>query len=219
MRKPAIRYILFDVDDTLYPRSSGVLKMIDARIEEFLRRRFTLDDERLREMRLGYLREHGTTLRGLMLEAEVDPQEYLVFIHDVPLESRVHGNPELDRLLSAISVGKAVLTNSPREHAARVLHAVGVDQYFEHIFGIRAPDYIGKPDARAYEYALNTLKVGAEECLFVDDSPFNMRGAQRLGMHTVQVGEGAGVIEGDYLIEGIAELERVLADFRLLPPD
>ena len=219
MSQPAIRYILFDVDDTLYPSSSGVLKLVDARIEEFLRRRFPLGDEKLREMRLGYWQEYGTTLRGLMLEEEMDPEEYLVFIHDVPLESRVLGNPELDRLLGEIAVGKAVLTNSSREHAARVLRAVGVDQHFGHIFGIRASDYIGKPDARAYEHALNTLKVGAHECLFVDDSPSNMRGARNLGIHTVQIGEGAGTVEGDYLIDEIAELKDVLADFQLLSPE
>lgn len=213
MSKKHVRHILFDIDDTLYPKSSGVLQLIDARIEEYLRRRFTLGDTELREMRLGYWRRYGTTLRGLMIEDRVDPEDYLAYIHNVPLESLVRPNQRLDLLLDRVPAAKAVLTNSTSEHAMRVLRAVGVHRHFGPIFDIRTVGYVGKPDARAYQSALDALGAVAHECLFVDDSPANVRAASELGIHAVQIAGDGNAVEGDYVIHEIADLQDVLAVF------
>jgi len=42
-----------------------------------------------------------------------------------------------------------------------------------------------KPDPRAYAIITDSLKVSAEECVFVDDQLRNIKGAQAVGMHTV----------------------------------
>lgn len=43
-----------------------------------------------------------------------------------------------------------------------------------------------KPDREIYENCLGMLKLPPEECLFVDDSEENVKGAQKLGMPVIQ---------------------------------
>lgn len=55
---------------------------------------------------------------------------------------------------------------------------------FEHVFlshemGLR------KPDAAAFEHALNTMGVQAAETVFIDDLPDNIEAAARLGFKTI----------------------------------
>ena len=42
-----------------------------------------------------------------------------------------------------------------------------------------------KPDPRAYLLCLDELRLGAGQCVFVDDQLRNIRGAQRVGLSTV----------------------------------
>lgn len=42
-----------------------------------------------------------------------------------------------------------------------------------------------KPDSRAFEAVLDKLGAEAQECLFIDDSPVNIAGAQKLGFNTI----------------------------------
>ena len=41
-----------------------------------------------------------------------------------------------------------------------------------------------KPDPRIYHLVLDRLGLPAEQCLFVDDQPGNIEGAQAVGMQT-----------------------------------
>lgn len=54
------------------------------------------------------------------------------------------------------------------------------------------PLHLIKPDTRIFRYLLDTYGLSAEECLFIDDSPKNIAGAESLGIHT-------------YLFDGDAE--------------
>ncbi len=44
---------------------------------------------------------------------------------------------------------------------------------------------INKPDRRIFEYCLDSLEVSAHDCLFVDDSEKNVRGAKNSGMNVI----------------------------------
>jgi len=211
-----VRFLLFDVDDTLYHRDSGVLQRVDARIEEYLRRHFPLPKAELRRMRTAYWQKYGTTLGGLVAEHRVDADEYLAFIHDVPVESLLQEDPGLDALLAAISPLKVVFTNSCREHALRVLRALGIERHFSRIWGIREMDFTGKPDPQAYLGLLAALGAEAGECVFIDDSEANLRTANELGIRTVQIGADGDGATGAYVIEEIGMLRHVAADLGLL---
>jgi putative hydrolase of the HAD superfamily len=46
-------------------------------------------------------------------------------------------------------------------------------------------EHVLKPDPRIYELATDRLGIDASECLFVDDQPGNITGAEAVGMATV----------------------------------
>jgi putative hydrolase of the HAD superfamily len=60
-----IRAMLFDLDNTLYPASSGVMQSIDQRIGEYVQQRLGLPEVEAAKIRHYYYTTYGTTLRGL----------------------------------------------------------------------------------------------------------------------------------------------------------
>ena len=220
MPRSTIRYVLFDLDNTLYPRSSGVLQRIDQRIEAFLRERFPLPDDELREMRRGYWRKYGTTLGGLVAEHGLAPEEYLSYIHDVPIEEMLQPDPALDRLLAEIPAPKGVFTNSIRSHAERVLRALGVTRHFGPIFDLEFMGLETKPQPNAFRAVLGALDLPPATCLFVDDTANNVRTARQLGLRTVQVldggDDGNATLEGEFVIPRTHLLGEILMYFHFV---
>jgi putative hydrolase of the HAD superfamily len=53
--------------------------------------------------------------------------------------------------------------------------------YLSHEMGFR------KPDAEAYEYVLRDAGINAAETLFIDDLEENIKGAEKVGLHTFQL--------------------------------
>ena len=73
---------VFDLDNTLYPQTADLWPKIDARITLFMMRLFGLDALSLRALQKHYYHRYGTTLRGLMLEHQIDAEAFLSFVHD-----------------------------------------------------------------------------------------------------------------------------------------
>src|SRR5204863_3332672 len=90
----AIDFWVFDLDNTLYPASSGLFRQIDERMRAFVRARFGVNDGEAHAIQKGYYRSYGTTLNGLMHEHGVDPHEFLGFVHDIDV-SPLAPNPRL----------------------------------------------------------------------------------------------------------------------------
>lgn len=203
------KYILFDLDDTLYPRSSGLMDTVGNRIRQFIMDTLALDAEQAAALQKRYYQVYGTTLRGLQTEYGIDPEAYLAYVHDIPLDEYLHPDPGLDRLLSGITLTKVVVTNGSAEHARRVLAYLGIAHHFETILDIRSFNYYCKPDPHAYQRILELLHAEPQECILVDDSPRNLIPAKRLGMTTVLM-DGEAQEGVDYAVASLADLRRVL---------
>jgi putative hydrolase of the HAD superfamily len=185
-----MRVILFDLDNTIYPLDSGVMELISQRITRFMEEQMGLPPDEVARLRHDYWLQYGTTLRGLQIHHGVDPDEYLAYVHDIPLEEHLRPDPELDRMLTQLAPDKVIFTNATTEHARRVLRALGVERHFSRVFDIRFLDYCNKPDEDAYRRVLDELNVAAGQCLLVEDSARNIGPARALGMKTVLVGAG-----------------------------
>ena len=112
--------IFFDLDETLYPSSSGLWLAIRERINAFMHERMGFPPEQIEALREEYFREYGTTLRGLQANYSVDMDEYLAFVHDLPLEAHLHPDPELRGVIEALPARKFIFTNADCAHANRV---------------------------------------------------------------------------------------------------
>ena len=179
-------YLLFDLDETLYPSSCGLMQAVSERMTEFVAGYLKVGEGEAARIRRRLRREHGTTLTGLIREYGLDvAEQYLAYTHDVPVESYLSEDPQLAAALAALPQSKSVLTNSPMEHAERVLARLGVRRFFQRIFDLRCNGYTGKPDEGVYSRALAEVGRSAPEVMLVDNhldylDPFRALGGQVL---------------------------------------
>jgi putative hydrolase of the HAD superfamily len=210
-----IRILLFDLDDTLYPEHTGVMEQVRLLMLRYLQERFHLSLEEANALRRHYFQTYGTTLRGLQIHHQIDPEKYLHHVHNIPLHEFLRPNPELDGVLGSLPQQKVIFTNASREHAERVLALLGVRQHFGRIIDVRDLNYESKPEPSAYQRICELLDARPEECLIVEDIIRNLRPAKALGMTTVLVGDCTIVADNDgadYIIPRIEEIGRVLAE-------
>jgi len=186
-----LRYLLLDLDDTLYSESFGLERAVLARINEYALRLTGLPREDFMEERKRRMPDFGTTLEWLMADyGFADAEDYFAFVHPEGEEGPLRPDPELASTLDAIKLPKAIFTNSPREHAERILARLGVADRFEAIYDIRFNGLHGKPDREAIGRVCSACGVKPVEALFVDDSPKYVRGFIDSGGHGVLRDEG-----------------------------
>jgi len=210
-----LKCILFDLDNTLYPKSLGIFDMVVERIRHYMEKRMGFEKNLARELRQEYVRKYGSTLRGLMIHQNINPEEYLEYVHDVGVEEKVSTNPALSELLQAIPIDKAIFTSGHRPHALKVLSCLGVKQYFPRIFDITFTHYIPKPNREPYRQVLDSLGITGEKCMMIEDLPANLKPAKEMGMTTVLVDQDLSSIQEmdgfvDHEIADILELKRLL---------
>jgi len=209
--KNPFQYLVFDLDETLYLRRTGLMDEIGRRILLYMMTHLSLSSGQAAELRRQFNAQYGTVLRGLQVEYNVDADDYLRFVHHVPLENYLVPDPALDAMLSRIPLGKAIFTNADRAHAHRVTDCLGVAHHFPVVVDIRAVDFCCKPDLQAYHRLLDILGVPGEARILVEDSARNLRPARELFGMTTVILDGA-IAEGvDYAIGDLLELEALVA--------
>lgn len=215
MTQPGIRYALFDLDDTIYPRSSGVMGVVSQRIDGFMACRLGMDEGLIRRLRQRYWQQYGTTMRGLLKEYQIDAEDYLSYVHDFTVDDLLARNERLDRVLAGLAWHKVIFTNAPAQHAQQVLEALDVAHHFERIFDVRDTGFVGKPDPRAFHCVLAALGVRGDACIALDDSIPNLRTAKSLDMVAVLVGSAQRVDGVDFAIDTIEEVSEVARDLAI----
>jgi putative hydrolase of the HAD superfamily len=178
----------FDLDDTLYPPSTGVWTLIRQRIDLFIHEKFNLPWEEVTVLRRSLFEEFGTTMRGLQQKYQIDEQEYLAFVHDVPVERLLQPDPVLHQLLKRYPQRKVIFTNADANHARRVLKALTLEDLFDLIIDISTLSPSCKPQMLAFQTALQIAGVtNPEQCILIDDQITNVTAGRRFGMNTVLV--------------------------------
>ncbi len=207
-----LRYLLFDLDETLYTDTSGLFQEVGARIEAWLARTLHLSPEEARALRRRHFQTYGSTMMGLLHEHPgVDIEDYLEAVHRVPVEQYLVPTPELDAMLNRLPLTKVIFTNSTVAWTERVLQALGVRHHFARIIDVHAVAFHGKPAPVAFRRALALLGASGPECIFVDDQARNLRVAATFGIHTILVRAGAQVEEGiEAAVARIVEIEPVV---------
>lgn len=213
----SITYLLFDLDETLYPSSSGMVGEISRRMTTYVSRYLKLDEDRAARLRRELSQKHGTTLTGLMTEHSfTDPEAYLKFAHPTDVDRYLHKDPELASALSSIALPKSILTNAPQEHALRILEYLEISHLFERIFDIRINDFRGKPAKEVYHHVLTELGRKASEVLFIDNRIDYLLSFQEIGGKILWVAEADPKLsppDGLARIAHIKELPKFLRNF------
>ncbi len=201
--------IFFDLDSTLYPDSNGLWAAIRRRIDLYMHAILGMPFAEISRLRHSYFMEYGTTLKGLQATREIDPVEYLNFVHDLPLGDYLQRDPQLREMISSIPAARWIFTNADRDHAKRVLETLGIADCFAGMVDVWALAPYCKPQAEAYQRALALAGVpepGA--CAFLDDSPSNIAAAHELGIYSILVNKNGDAANANRKINTIHELRQ-----------
>ena len=207
-------YLLCDLDETLYPSSCGLMQAVSARMSAFVAEYLRVDREEAARIRTRLRVTYGTTLTGLMREYGLQvAEQYRAYTHDVPVADFLADDPRLSEALASIPQPKSVLTNSPLEHAERVLKRLGIRGRFERVFDLRFNGFIGKPDPAVYNRALGVLDRRAAEVLLVDNHLDYLAPFRAMGGHVLLIDEGGdgAALDGVPTLGDIKELPAYLA--------
>ena len=185
-----IRDWIFDLDNCLYPASTGLFSLIDERMGAYIQRLLDCSPEEARRVQKSHFHEHGTTLAGLMKEHNVDPHHFLENVHDIALD-RVECDERLVRLLPMLPGRRFVFTNGDEPYARRVLEKIGIGEHFDELHDIHASSYRPKPDPYGYALLCERFGIDPEHALLADDMVQNLAPAKVLGMTTIWVDNGS----------------------------
>lgn len=123
---------------------------------------------------------------GAGLEPLLDHKPELHRFREIYFEALHPNEPmiELMRELKASGKRMAMLTNNVKEWEPMWRSMLPVDEIFEIVVD---SGFVGcrKPEPQIYDLTLERLGLPAEACLFIDDLPHNVEGAQKAGMTAV----------------------------------
>lgn len=194
---------VFDLDNTLYPHHLNLWQQVDERIRLYIERLLNLSKDDAFRMQKDYYRRYGTTLRGLMLEHGLAPDDFLDFVHEID-HSPLEPNPQLGAAIERLPGRKLILTNGTRKHADAVMQRLAIHEHFDDVFDIVAAELEPKPSPQTYERFLALHGVDPKQAAMFEDLARNLATPHALGMTTVLViPEGTReVLREDWELEG-----------------
>lgn len=203
--------LFFDLDATLYPPSNGLWDEIRNRIFQYMDDVIGLPPEDIPAIRERFLKRYGSTLEGLRIHHGIDPDGYLSYVHNIPLENYLSQDPDLNALLSELPQDLWVFTNADQRHAEAVLAALGIQDHFTGIVDLLAMDFAIKPRPEAYQIAQELAgEKNPARCILFDDLVPNLQGAKKHGFTTVLVGENEHAESADFHLPTIHKMREVL---------
>jgi putative hydrolase of the HAD superfamily len=177
---------VFDLDNTLYPHHLNLWQQVDGRIRDFVADFLKVTHDEAFRLQKDYYRRYGSTLRGLMMEHGLAPDEFLDYVHKID-HSPLKPDPTLGAAIEKLPGRKLVLTNGSRAHAGAVMARLEIHQHFEDVFDIAAADFEPKPLPQVYDRFLARHDVDPAKAAMFEDLARNLEVPHALGMTTVLV--------------------------------
>ncbi|MEW6295621.1 MAG: pyrimidine 5'-nucleotidase [Candidatus Diapherotrites archaeon] len=201
--------IVFDLDETLYPKGIGLLGKINERIVVYIQGKLNCPKEEAEKARVQLYQEYGSTVTGLMKKNLVDPLDYFSFITniDIDVNKLLHENLELKRILDSIECRKYIFTNAIESHAFNVINALGLKGCFDGVYGQEFLEFGGKQNHSSFKKFISATGIEPEKSAMVDDEKKSLVIAKDFGMKTVFVGGKAE--EFDFCINRIEGIKEV----------
>lgn len=210
----SIDTIFFDLDATLYPESNGLWPAIRVKIDQYMSEKMNIPTTDIPNLREKYYIRYGTTLRGLQNHYGIEAQEYLNFVHDLPLHEFLEPDLLLREMLLSIPKRRWIFTNSDRSHAERVMSILGIEDCFEGIVDVYTMEPYCKPKQESYKFALEFAGItDPQTCALLDDSTRNLAPAKEMGFFTILVGKNGTHPTADRTLHDIHDLPKVAPEF------
>tara|TARA_B100000035_G_scaffold21242_1_gene16821 strand:+ start:543 stop:1211 length:669 start_codon:yes stop_codon:yes gene_type:complete len=177
---------IFDLDNTIYDPKSKIFDQIDLRMKKFISSRLNISQEKAFKIQKKFYKEYGTTLSGLMKHYQIQPKEFLKFVHDVDL-SKLKKCSTLFNEIKQLPGRKIIYTNGDQDYAKKVLNSLGIESLFEYILDITKSKYIPKPSIEPLITYLKKNKIKTQTCVYFEDLEKNLENAHKYGITTVHI--------------------------------
>uniref|UniRef100_A0A0D3ECS8 Uncharacterized protein n=1 Tax=Brassica oleracea var. oleracea TaxID=109376 RepID=A0A0D3ECS8_BRAOL len=232
MFEPKYDCLLFDIDDTLYPFSSGLSALVTNNIQEYMIQKLGIEEDKVQELCLELYKIYGTTMAGLKAVGyDFDYDDFHRFVHGRLPYTTLKPDPILRNIILSLPFRKVVFTNADKAHAAMIIARLGLEGCFETIIsfetlnpntktespvaatGTRAIfDICSKPFEVAFEHVFKMTNINPHKTLFFDDSIRNIQTGKRVGLHTVWVGTSQKDEGVDIALEHIHNIREALPE-------
>jgi putative hydrolase of the HAD superfamily len=213
---------IFDLDDTLYPRSAYVDSAFRA-VARFLNRTRGLPPSAV----LTTLRAARREATGVELQVVCERFAIpAVLVNQLRQVMRAH-RPRLDlpdasrdalTRLRAEGWRLGVLTNGLAAVQRRKVEALGLGALVDHVVYAEEHSRRGKPEPRPFRVALERLRIAPARCVFIGDDPIaDISGATAVGLHTIWLRPEARTAAvdqaGEAVVATLAEVPDALTRF------
>ncbi|KAG0617570.1 hypothetical protein M758_5G199800 [Ceratodon purpureus] len=238
-RPSSARYetLIFDLDDTLYPLSSGLAHACRLNIESYMLEKLAIDPTVVPELCTRLYKSHGTTMAGLWAEGYYfDHDDFHKYVHGRLPYHLLRPDPVLRSLLQSMPQPKYIFTNADKIHADVVLKKLGVEDLFKGILCFEtfnshcavakerrqtgeevvkldtSVPVVCKPTVACMQETIQLLKINPSKTLYFDDSARNIFGGKTAGLHTVLVGSLITCEGADHTIASIHNVKESIPE-------
>lgn len=182
-----IKNLVFDLDNTLYPQSSGCTAPSEKKGKDFFDNILKLSDEEY------YKNKHliidgNTYFLHKLKEKGVSFEEFLNYVCEYDL-SNIHCNKTLKKQLLSLPHQLFIFTDSVHWHVEDVLEKMQIKGIINNIFTIMEAGGVWKSHTGAFEKFFNHYKINPKETAIFEDSLSNLQIAKEVGMTTVFISE------------------------------
>ena len=178
--------IFFDLDDTLYPPSTNLWRAIKGRMNDYMRERMNIPIEEIPALREKYYLQYGTTMRGLEANHKIDSDDFLAYVHDLPLGNYLTPDPVQRSIIASLPTRNLIFTNADIPHAERVLTTLNLRDLFSTIVDVNAVTPYCKPMPESFEIAMKLAgETDPSRCVMIDDLKRTTQAAREAGMFSI----------------------------------
>lgn len=159
---------------------------IKQRMTDFMRERMNIPADEIPALRERYYLQYGTTLRGLQQHHDIDVNDYLAYVHDLPLNRYLTPSPAQRAVIAALPTRNLIFTNADIPHAERVLAALALGDLFAAVIDVNAVAPYCKPMPESFEIAMQIAgEKDPSRCVMIDDLARTTRAAHQAGMFSI----------------------------------
>ncbi len=206
-----ITTIFFDLDDTLYPSHVGLWKAIKERMNIYMREQMDIPDDEIPALREKYFLQYGTTMRGLQAHHNINTEDFLAFVHDLPLENYLTPNPIQREVIASLPTRNLIFTNADSSHARRVLKHLQLDDLFPTIVDVNTVAPYCKPMLESFSAAMLIAgETDPSHCVMIDDIHRTTQAARKAGMRSILVDENYSTEYADAQLTNWQDLPAIL---------
>ena len=206
-----ITTIFFDLDDTLYPSRVGLWKAIKERMNIYMREHMDIPHDEIPALREKYFLQYGTTMRGLQAHHNINTDDFLAFVHELPLENYLTPDPLQREIIASLPTRNLIFTNADIHHARRVLTRLQLLDLFPTIVDVNAIAPYCKPMPESFSTAMRIAgETNPAQCVMIDDISRTTQAARKVGLRSILFNESYSPQDADAQLTNWDDLPEIL---------